>query len=166
MRNRTFNQIAYLLLLITSILTVASCQDQMHFEFEDTHVTNDDIRKIDQLLTDIKPLLALKSENIGNLEALTFEVVKNNHTGAITIENIKTEAYLPFDKLPKNSASYQVDCNLGGTDDWSESCSGAMACAKLVKQCLDAGGCATIYTQKSSQDHFNSVKMIYLKNLK
>jgi hypothetical protein len=120
----------------------------------------DEAVKIDKLLADLKPTLDNVSKTLGVFEVMTFEVVKNFETGEIYIENLKSEPFVGIDRQYKSG--YQVDCDLGGSGDWSESCNGTYSCGGLIKKCLDAGGCATTCANKSSEGHFGSVKINYL----
>lgn len=45
------------------------------------------------------------------------------------------------------AADYQVSCD-NGADSWDKSCDGKWSCGRLIADCLDQGGCATICQQR------------------
>lgn len=45
------------------------------------------------------------------------------------------------------AADYQVDCD-NGDNSWSKECDGKFSCGRLIADCLDECGCATICQQR------------------
>ncbi|NQX85340.1 MAG: hypothetical protein HRT67_05475 [Flavobacteriaceae bacterium] len=170
----TINKLTIIFGLTIGLIVLISCQNESLYETENAQqidlkssTQKDEASKIDHLLTKLRPSIDSKSKKIGDFEAMTFEIVRNNDTGEITIENIKAEPYFPLNTNINKTGGYQIDCDMGGdgSNDWSDSCGGAYSCGKLAKKCLDAGG-ATACAQKATNSNYNSVKLIYVANLK
>ena len=182
MKNLKFN-IAILIALIFSATIFVSCQDGGVLGLEEKEVILNEKQNaisqglndetvINQLLSEMKPKLELKAKAKKNsdftITIFTFEVAKNLKTGEITLENLegKNVAFLPLDDADVELLGhYTVNCDLGN-DSWSANCSGGLACGKLVKKCMDAGGCARVCEKSLGETPFSSVKMTYYPNYK
>jgi hypothetical protein len=80
------------------------------------------------------------------LLAISFQVVLNVDNNAVGIYNFEETSIFPMGGMNAYSgggATYTVDCDLGD-NSWSKSCDGKWSCGKLIYDCLQAGGCATI----------------------
>ncbi len=129
-----------------------------------------EIATINNLLENIKPQLNERAKDLEEFNYISFEVVKNLNTNEITLENFKELSLFPIADLTQNNRStYTISCdnNGDGESDWEEQCSGIGSCGKLVKKCLDEGGCAEICENKSLEGQaYASVEIIFIPGKK
>jgi len=163
---KIFKKCSFLLVLL---LYFTSCEKELStlpthndssLQLEKTQKGSIDEVLIESLLADIKPQLAQQAKGLSGFEVIYFEVLKSFDTGEITLEGITNIPFPPLDNPEKYpSRSYTIDCD-GGTGDWPQTCNGSYSCAKLVKICLDLGGCASV-CQNESDQNIASASMVY-----
>lgn len=128
--------------------------------------TNKEVEVINNLLESITPELQSRASTLDEFEFITFEVVKNLKTKAITLENFKEVSLFPITDLMSNQRStYVISCDNGGdgSDDWEAECTGVSSCGKLIKKCLDQGGCAQVCEIKSGDGQsYASVELTFI----
>jgi len=155
-------------------LFFTSCQEERVIETEQLNLQQsleNDAKTINALLAELKLKLIFQSKQLSELERISFEIVKNKSTNEITVEKMETFRFFPMaDKSEYYSQTrgggYQVDCDLGGNGDWTESCSGTYSCGRLIARCLDEGGCATTCQQQMAEGiEFASVLIIYVPEM-
>lgn len=157
----------YVFSLIVIVMLTISCERETEQAVDETNLivsvnpeTNLEAR-IDQFLEDLKPQMQVRSQELGSFEAISFELVINYDTGAITAENIQATPFFPIDHPDRyRSTVYTIECE-GGEGDWPQTCTGVVSCAKLVKKCLDSGGCATVCQNKATEN-IRSVSITYV----
>ncbi len=172
MRNLKSSKLFILALFTGSLIMFVGCQnentineDKMRVDLK-TMSLESDSKTIETLLENLKPELLNLSKQTGEFEVITFEVVKNNDTNEIGIENVAISEFFPvFNKSEYQQArgNFQVDCDLGGPpNDWSEPCDSKWSCGGLIAECLAQGGCATICAKRSNKGNFSSVKVTFI----
>ncbi len=137
-----------LLIIFSVFLLLTSCEKSV------TELNENRITKItlDELISQ------LEKETAKDGNGIFVEFDYNPNTEEVIIQR-KEEKELGIEYLflyqqsesASSRATYKVSCdNEGndGKDNWEEECSGVRACGKLVKKCLDGGGCSTICNAK------------------
>ena len=128
--------------------------------------TKNEVEVINNLLESIKPELQSRASTLEEFEFITFEVVKNMKTKVITLENFKEVRLFPItDLMSGQRSTYVISCFNGGdgSDDWEAECTGVSSCGKLIKKCLDQGGCAQVCEIKSGNGQsYASVELTFI----
>ncbi|MFK7978698.1 MAG: hypothetical protein AB8G86_01835 [Saprospiraceae bacterium] len=135
-----------LLVLCSIFFLVTSCEKNVAEIAENTETT----LTLDLLVEQLEDATAKEGNGI------FVEFDYNPNTEEVIIKK-KEEKELGIEYLfiyeqnevASSRAKYKISCdNEGndGKDSWEEDCSGVRACGKLVKKCLDGGGCSTICT--------------------
>lgn len=164
------------LLMLTGSIFFTSCQnesivneEQANFDLKAKQLESDS-KTISELFQKIKPELINQSKRLGEFEVITFEVVKNQKTNEITLENFNTVEFFPImekEDYMQMRGSYTVSCSGGSEGDWTESCGNKWSCGALVADCLEQGGCATVCQneRRASDIKYSSVKVTFVPKI-
>lgn len=137
-------KIMFALLLIAGM----SCTDEAPQANKALPLRDDE--KIENLVQSVQPLFAsLREKAAGkkDLEMVSFEIVKDRRTGAMTLLNFKSEPFFPIARreVYERMAGdvYSVTCTTSGKSTTTQ-CSGKFECGSAIAKCLDGGGCANV----------------------
>ncbi|WP_437823062.1 hypothetical protein [Tenacibaculum mesophilum] len=96
--------------------------------------------------------LDIQTSNDENVIYIDVEYDKKNNTIKY-LSSVEAEAdFFVLDSEEEiqkriDKGTYEVTCK-GATGEFTESCEGKVSCGKLIYECLQAGGCATICQNK------------------
>lgn len=131
-------KLLYFFILFTGLLGAGvSC----NHEFSDSGDLSNKTLGIDELFEKISNTQVRH----GRVLYVEFTWNKIDNTAVIDFIEEREPDFFVLE-TPKTSArgtGYKVECS-NGSKSWTKTCDSNISCGKLIKECLDQGGCATI----------------------
>ncbi len=157
------------LFTLPSCCWLLSCQESTEASSgTDTQVSQLSLAAIERILEDFDPMFQSLTGSADDLEYLSYEMVADLETGAITLLNFRRASLFPIagvEEYARLATVYTVECNNGETTIWTRECNGKFSCGNLIKNCLEQGGCAMVCESPSSFEDIRENDLLVLNDL-
>lgn len=140
------------LTLVLSVFIFSSCEKEKTLEsLENQSLTFDEFfEKVSNMdiQTSMENSIYIKykwNKKNNTISIIGSEEKEMSWAMAFLSVEMKSESNLGSNRN-RSAPKVTVACDRGGdgSDDWTNTCNGAVSCGKMIKKCLDQGGCANV----------------------
>ncbi|MCS6973173.1 MAG: hypothetical protein N2044_02090 [Cyclobacteriaceae bacterium] len=137
--HRSFSQLKSLMSCFILLIGVACMEDTANLK---------SLQKQTMNLEDLFEKVSRTKVQSGNVLYVEFTWNKIDNTAIIDFSEEREPDFFVLETIKSAGAnlrgpSYTVECS-NGSKSWTKTCDSNLSCGKLIKECLDQGGCATI----------------------
>ena len=145
-----------------------SCQgSEQSTSLEEIQTVELDISTIESLIKEFDPMFENVNARKEGPELISYELVADLESGAITLLNFQEESFFPIadsSSYARTATVYTVECTKGDETVWTKECDSKWSCGTAINDCLKIGGCASICENPNGFSTIRTLDINFLKS--